>query len=170
LCRKSVHDKRVLDLLWEIITSFETKRGKGIPLGNLTSQLFSNIYLNPLDQFVKRELKVKNYVRYADDFVLLSCDKNYLESSLSAIASFLDHNLNLSLHAWKVLFRKYHQGVDFLGYVQYPNYRVLRTRTKKRMLKRISEDNIWSYLGLLRHGKGRKLKCFLRNLIGAYTL
>lgn len=79
LCAKRVHDNKVMALLKDIIGSFEVSSGRGIPLGNLTSQLFANIYLDRLDQYVKRELCVKNYLRYTDDFVLLSHDHKELD-------------------------------------------------------------------------------------------
>ncbi len=71
LVRKRIKDEQFMRLVEDIVTSYATKPGKGIPLGNLTSQVFSNIYLNPFDQFMKRTLRIKEYVRYADDFVRL---------------------------------------------------------------------------------------------------
>lgn len=147
--------------------------GKGIPLGNLTSQLFANIYLDKLDQYVKRILRVKNYLRYTDDFILLSPDREELERVLPLIRDFLFRDLNLDLHPTKVSFRKWHQGVDFLGYVHFPYHRVLRTKTKKRMIRKlrnrkeafeagdIDEDElrqtVASYLGVLSHSRNRGL-------------
>ena len=118
--------------------SFHNERGT--PLGNLTSQLFSNIYLNPLDQFVKRELKEKYYLRYADDFVVLSCDKSHLEDLIVKLRSYLIDILDLELHPDKIILCKWSQGIDFLGYVTFPYYTVLRTKTKKRMLRKIRQN------------------------------
>ena len=173
LCAKRIHDDRVMALLRNILASFEANPKKSIPLGNLTSQLFANIYLDRLDQYVKRELRVKNYLRYTDDFLLLSRDRKELEDILPLIRDFLLRDLDLDLHPTKVSFRKWHQGVDFLGYVHFPHHRVLRTKTKKRMIRKlrfrkedfeagdIDEDGlrqtVASYLGVLSHSRNRGL-------------
>jgi len=146
-------------LLKEIIKSFKPN---GLPLGNLTSQLFSNIYLNKFDQFVKHKLKIKYYIRYADDFVFFSEDKKYLESLVPIVRDFLQTDLNLTLHPDKVFIKTLSSGMDFLGWVNFFNHRVLRNKTKMRMLKRIknnpSVETLNSYLGLLKHGNAGKIK------------
>lgn len=88
---KKVKDENILWLINEILTSFRTEKdkGTGIPLGNLTSQIFANIYLNELDQFIKHDLKIKYYVRYADDFIILNTEKLQLKPNLIAIGNFL---------------------------------------------------------------------------------
>jgi len=135
---------------------------KGLPLGNLTSQLLVNIYMNEFDQFVKRKLKVKYYIRYADDFVILSEDKNELENLLPKISNFLSERLKLSLHPDKVFIKTIASGVDFLGWVHFPRHRVLRTSTKRRMLKQMKEnlrkEVRQSYLGMLKYGNTQKLR------------
>jgi len=146
----------------------------GLPIGNVTSQIFANIYLNELDQFIKHKLKVKHYFRYADDFVLFNSDQNLLYRQLEEISMFLTNELLLILHPDKVSIRKYNQGIDFLGYVILPHHIVLLTKTKKRMFKKIDEKRLlWqageiteesfdqslqSYLGLLKHGNCFGLK------------
>ena len=130
----------------------------GIPIGNLTSQLFANIYLNELDQFVKHKLKVKHYLRYTDDFMILHQNKNYLKELLPEIAEFLREKLKLNLHPNKVFIRKLSQGIDFLGYVVLPYHKILRTKTKKRIFKKVSDKNLQSYLGVLKHCDGYKLR------------
>lgn len=158
LIKKKVKDEEALDLVNEIIQSFSCGDGKGVPIGNLTSQLFANVYLDELDQFVKHVLKVKYYLRYCDDFVILSDNIAYLESICRVIERFLQEELKLSFHEDKVTIRKLNQGIDFLGYVVLPYHTVLRTKTKKRMLKRVNEINSSSYLGLLKHCNGYKLE------------
>jgi retron-type reverse transcriptase len=157
-----IPDRNILWLLGEVIGSFHsTAHGKGLPLGNLTSQLLVNIYMNEFDQFVKHELKVRYYIRYADDFVLLSRDKEYLSRTLRYIVVFLQEELQLELHPKKVSVRTLASGIDFLGWVHFPDHRVLRTTTKWRMLKRLpnlSGASRQSYLGLLRHGNTKKLQ------------
>ncbi|MEK7576901.1 MAG: reverse transcriptase/maturase family protein [Patescibacteria group bacterium] len=164
ILRKDIEDSDILWLLEGVIRSFSGMRSNvGLPLGNLTSQLLVNIYMNEFDQFMKHTLKVKYYIRYADDFVVFSRDKNYLETLIPIIKGFLYNNLKLELHPQKVSIKSLTSGVDFLGWVHFPDHRVLRTVTKKRMFRRIEESDskeemVASYLGMLSHGNGRKLQ------------
>ena len=153
--KREIENSDILSLIEEVVFSFQKE--KGIPLGNLTSQYFANIYLNELDQFVKRKLRIKYYIRYTDDFLILNSDKNYLLELIKPINNFLKGRLKLNLHPDKIIVRKYNQGIDFLGYVTLPYYRVLRTKTKKRMFRKIDSKNIQSYLGILKHCDGHKL-------------
>jgi|SRR3989344_98239 len=158
-----IEDKDVNWLLNQIIKSFHsTKLGEGLPLGNLTSQLLVNIYMNEFDQYIKHILKVKHYIRYADDFVILSRDRTYLENLLTVTGVFLKDKLRLTIHPGKVFVKTLSSGVDFLGWVHFPNCRVLRTVTKRRMLKNLSmnpsKESIASYLGLLKHGNTHKIR------------
>ena len=166
-----ISDEDIIWLLKDVIDSFYTKdkHGKGLPLGNLTSQLFVNIYMNEFDQFVKHNLKVKYYLRYADDFVFMHENRKYLESIIPKVEKFLETKLKLQMHPDKVYIKTLASGVDFLGWVHFLNHRVLRTTTKKRMIKRIKESlkdaTIQSYLGLLGHGNAKKLQSeVLKNL------
>ncbi len=161
--QQHIQDADILWLLYEVINSFHGKRtGVGLPLGNLTSQLFVNIYMNEFDGFVKHELKEKYYVRYADDFVFFSQERDCLERQIPNISSFLMSELRLTLHPDKLYIKTLASGVDFLGWVHFPDHRVLRTATRRRMMKRIeegpSEESFSSYLGLLTHGNTYKLK------------
>jgi retron-type reverse transcriptase len=168
-----IPDKNVLWLLKKVIESFKTqplpnpplRRGgssTGLPLGNLTSQLFCNVYMNEFDQFVKHKLKAKHYIRYADDFIFLSDNKDYLVGLVSKISIFLDERLKLSLHPDKVFIKTLASGADFLGWVNFPSHRVLRNVTKRRMFKSIrmrpKNETLQSYLGLIRHGNTFGLK------------
>jgi len=160
---QSIPDKDILWLLREIIESFSSfQQGIGLPLGNLTSQLFVNIYLNEFDQFVKHQLKAKHYIRYADDFVILSDSQYCLEQQIPTIRQFLEEKLKLILHPQKLFIKNLSSGMDFLGWVNFYDYRVLRTTTQKRMFKRIGANpvnaTINSYLGFLSHGNCFKLK------------
>ncbi len=168
ILRKHTQDEETLWLLGQVVRSFNSsKEGKGLPLGNLTSQLLANVYLNELDQFVKHKLKAKYYIRYADDFVFLSHDKRWLESILPKISVFLKDELRLTLHPNKVSITTFASGIDFLGWVHFPGHRVLRTATKRRMLKRtrgLEQDSptVQSYVGMLKHGDGKKLAKMLK--------
>ena len=163
ILKKHIHDVDTLNLLNHIIESFHTEQHKGLPLGNLTSQLLVNIYMNEFDQWVKHTLKAKNYIRYADDFVFLHTDKSILEEYLKDIHTFLDESLKLTLHPKKVSIATLASGVDFLGWVHFPKHRTLRTVTKRRMFRKLkqkeyAEESVQSYLGMLKHGNGHKLK------------
>ena len=157
LLNKRITDVDTLGLLSTIIRSFETKPGKGLPLGNLTSQLLVNIYMDMFDQWIKRDMKVMHYIRYADDFVILHQDRKYLLKIVRYIVLFLRRELSLELHPDKVSITTFASGVDFLGWVHFPHERVLRTSTKRRVLRGLNntESNpavVQSYQGLLAHG------------------
>ena len=164
-CR--IADKRLIDLLENIIASFAASFGKGIPLGNLTSQLFANIYMSEFDQFIKHDLRTKYYIRYADDFVLLSHDRNELIHCLPKVAAFLFGQLNLNLHPDKVSTRTLASGVDYLGWIHFSYHHVLRTKVKKRMLNSVrrnpTNEALQSYLGLIQHGDAYTLSNRLLN-------
>lgn len=166
LCRW-IPERRLRSLLYNIIFSFQTSLGKGIPLGNLTSQLFSNIYLNELDQYIKHKLRYPYYIRYADDFVILDPSRERLYALVPQIRRFIDKKLCLRMHADKIEVRTVASGTDFLGWVHFSHHRVLRTATKHRMLLRIRrhpiEASLQSYLGMLSHGNAQKLSELVRN-------
>lgn len=162
ILRQRISDERTVSLLQNIIESFHsTALGTGLPLGNLTSQLLVNVYMNEFDQFAKHQLKATCYIRYSDDFVILSENKAWLESLLPRIRDFLSENLKLELHPDKVSIHTLASSVDFLGWVHFPDHRVLRTSTKRRMLRSVcgnpSEGTVASYRGMLGWGNARKL-------------
>ncbi len=161
LLQERVLGRNIFDLLKEVIASFPA----GIPLGNLTSQVFANIYLNELDQFVKNQLKVKYYLRYADDFVLLSSDKARLTDFAKQIKEFLQKNLKMELHPKKVIYRKLDWGIDFLGYVVLPHHVLPRTKTKRRAFRKATEKSLPSYLGYLSHANSYRLQERLRSQV-----
>ena len=173
-CLFQVLEKRILDpeLLWllkEVVISFATAPGKGLPLGNLTSQLLVNIYMNEFDQFVKHTLRCKYYLRYADDFVFFSSDRQALAEIVRLIVLFLRATLKLELHPNKVSIETVSSGVDFLGWVHFPYHRTLRTVTKRRMFRSMRQvpvdpASVKSYLGLLGHGDSYKLRVNLESL------
>lgn len=164
ILREYVPDEDVMWLFAEILESFHSeKKGKGLPLGNLTSQLLVNIYMNKLDQFAKHSLKAKYYVRYADDFVFVSHDRKWLENILPRVSRFLWDELRLTLHPDKVSIKTIASGIDFLGWVHFPDHRVLRTSTKRRAFQGIrkkegDEATVQSYLGLMKHGNAYRVR------------
>jgi len=162
--RRHVSDADTIWLIGRIIESFQsTAPDKGLPLGNLTSQLLVNVYMNECDQYIKHELRLKCYIRYADDFVIMHHNKSVLMDILPKVQNFLGEQLKLSLHPDKVFLKTAASGIDFLGWVHFPDHRVLRTTTKKRMFKNIKTkegkaETVQSYLGLISHGNGWKLR------------
>lgn len=157
LIQNKICDSETIRLLQIILSSHESSAGKGIPLGNVTSQLFANIYLHELDWFIKQKLGIKYYLRYCDDFVIVSTDKIYLQSLIEPIRQFLKSKLKLELHPNKVSIRSWDQGIDFLGYVSRPYTISVRNKTKRRMMKKVNESNISSYLGICSHANGYRL-------------
>ncbi len=175
LLKSKISDSDILWLLSEIIDSFQSEQGvgKGIPLGNLTSQVFANIYMNELDQFVKHQLKVKYYLRYADDFIILATKRQELEQYLPQLENFLQTDLKLKLHPNKIIFRKLEWGIDFLGYIILPHYLLPRTKTKRRVFKKLKaqinsvnfDQALQSYLGYFSHANSYKITQDLKNQI-----
>lgn len=131
---RKIKDEKVLWLTRQII--YSKKDEKGIPIGNYTSQIYANIYLNEVDQYIKHKLKVKYYYRYMDDSVILLKDKNELKVILEKIKTFLKEELDLELNSKTNIFKN-KQGVNFCGY-KINEYRIkIRTKGKKKLKKKI---------------------------------
>ncbi len=161
ILKEHISDQNIMWLLENVIHSFSAAPGRGLPLGNLTSQLLVNIYMNEFDQFAKHALKSKYYIRYADDFVILSHDKTRLEGLLPRIDNFLTERLALTLHPNKISIETVASGIDFLGWVHFSDHRVLRTVTKRRMIRKLqnefTKESLASYVGLLGYGNAKKI-------------
>lgn len=108
-----------------------------MPLGNLTSQFFANVYLHELDYFVKHVLKAKYYIRYVDDFVLMHRSKKQLEKWMESINLFLREKLKLTLHPNKSRIIPLSQGIDFVGFRNFYHYLLLRKRNIRGMERKI---------------------------------
>jgi len=182
---KQVTDPDARWLINEVVSSFrseftiDSKEPKGLPIGNLTSQLFANVYLNELDQFMKHRLKEHHYIRYADDFVILHTQRDHCFDIIKPINKFLKEVLKLELHPNKITIRKFSQGVDFLGYVCFPHFVIPRVKTKDRIFNKIHQNillykrkqltekslnqSIYSYLGILSHSNSFELQQELEN-------
>jgi len=128
-------NKKGLEALPPHKTLFKIPKNRGLPIGNLTSQFFANVYMNSFDHFVKRELKVKRYVRYVDDFVLLGSSKQRLDEAYMEIEKYLKKELHLSLREDSKL-RKNVEGLDFLGYIIRPHYTLVRQRVVNNFKKK----------------------------------
>ena len=169
--RRTIKDRHVLAVLDRIVDSYNEDTGKGVPIGALPSQTFANVYLNPLDHFIKETLHVKRYVRFMDDFVIVAESKDELHAYLRDIQWFIEAKLHLRLHPKSKIYPA-HRGVDFGG------YRIFRTRLlpRKRNLKAASirfrmlayhfhrweinlsdvRPRVASFLGYVRHCKARR--------------
>ncbi|OGB75078.1 hypothetical protein A2810_00970 [candidate division Kazan bacterium RIFCSPHIGHO2_01_FULL_49_10] len=198
LLRERIADERLLGLLEDIIFSFSAwipgqarndeggsrhgeREGRydrgdiGMPLGNLTSQLFANIYLDPLDKFVKHHLGVQHHLRYADDFIFLADNPDELMGYFVEVNQFLKAKLKLNLHPDKISLRKLVWGIDYVGYVALPHYNLPRRKTVNRILRQIAklmESNnedvlakaLPSYLGHLSHVRAYRVSRGLRDV------
>jgi len=149
----------------------------GLPIGNLTSQLFGNIYLNDFDHWVKRDLEIQYYSRYVDDIILIHNSKSYLLTCIQKIKIYLDKNFNLTLHPDKIYLQHYGKGVKYLGTVIKPHRIYIAKRTKGNFYSAIKDLNgivkdhkpvklekqiflsrMNSYLGILKHYRTYKLR------------
>ncbi len=187
LLGERIADEKALALLKQVIDSFSIQNSisrtvgrpsnsptkAGLPLGNLTSQLLVNVYMNEFDQWVKHKLQSRQYVRYADDFIFLSRDRQKLVEMIVLIADFLSQRLRLQLHPTKLFLNTVSSGMDFLGWVHFSRHTVLREAAKRRMIKTIMANPkvavFDSYQGLLSHGNAYQLSQDMQNLRGLFA-
>ena len=151
-------------------TLFKQVKNKGLPIGNLTSQFFANVYLNELDQFVKHTLKCRYYMRYTDDALILYRDKSRLEKWVAQIAVFLKNKLGLELNAKKTIIRPVSDGIDYLGYIVRPFYILVRRRVVNNLKQKIyngtiNRESYVSYMGHFKHANAYRLKRRIRTMI-----
>ncbi|MBI4147982.1 hypothetical protein HY490_01700 [Candidatus Woesearchaeota archaeon] len=138
ILRKHIRDEQVLWLVKRILENYNSGiPGKGMPLGNWTSQFFANVYLNELDQFVKHELKAKYYIRYVDDFVILHGSKRVLREYEQRIGEFLKM-LKIELHPTKSKIVSLGHGVSFLGFRAFYHYKLVRKRNFRKIKGRLA--------------------------------
>ena len=135
IIRKKIQCEKTINLIELILNNFE--KSKGMPLGNLTSQFFANVYLNELDQFVKHELGTKYYIRYVDDFLLLHSSKEELQKWKDEIEIFLREKLKLKLHPDKSKIAHLSRGVDFVGFRNFYHFKLLRKRSIRNMERKV---------------------------------
>mgnify|MGYP003571274868 FL=1 len=167
-------DKDFLDLMDDIIFSFPG--GYNCPIGNYTSQWSGNFYLTPLDHFCKHELKIRDYIRYCDDFLLFSDDKAFLHDCRRKVEDFIGKNLELTYSKSDVFSVK--QGIDFVGYRHFDNYILVRKSTANKQKRKMLElpsmyenglitadqmrSTIDSISGWLKHANAYNLKQSMR--------
>ncbi|MCI8527523.1 MAG: RNA-directed DNA polymerase, partial [Oscillospiraceae bacterium] len=194
---KMIDDPPLLDLMAKIIDCEDTKFGLplgadigdvafdrmlddvGLPIGNLTSQMFANLYLNELDQFCKHKLRLHFYIRYMDDIIILHDDKKYLEKVKQDIAVFLGKKLNLQLNK-KTCIRPTSMGIEFVGFRVWATHRKLRKKTAKKLKRRLQymfhaykigeidkdtlDRSVASYRGILKHFESYGLRKSLNEM------
>lgn len=184
ILQRKIQDEKMLDLLENIINCEETAFGLpvgfdpdaigpddwlfdvGMPIGNLTSQMFANLYLNELDQYAKHTLRISYYIRYMDDIIILHPDKKYLAYLKDEIETFLNERLLLSLNK-KTAIRPCSMGIDFVGFRIWSTHRKLKKKTAKKIVARVKfmssalkggeisretfDRSVASYKGILKH-------------------
>jgi len=194
ILQEKITDPEILKLITTIVTNHKVYKNngqlknlpehvvnlqdrKGIPIGNLTSQLFANVYLNELDQYVKHILKEKWYARYMDDFLIIHPDKEHLIKVRNTLGQFLEDNLKLTLHPEKVFIQNVSFGVSFVGYRIFYDHILIRGKTLRRFQKRmekrkrmVREDRFTkeklqltcnSFVGHIQHANAYHLQSFL---------
>jgi len=170
LLRKKIKDERLIQLLVMIIKS--QKLPKGMPIGNLTSQLFAGIYLSKLDHFIKRRLRAKYYLRYMDDFLVLAPEKRALHQWREEIRKFLKDELDLNLKKSTGQVFPTYLGVDFIGFVTFSTHRLVRKTSLRRFWTKakkgnLSTDSINSYGAHFGWADSFRLK---KQLAGIYNI
>lgn len=166
---------------------FHSQPNCGLPIGNLTSQVFANFYMNTFDHHIKHDLKIRYYGRYVDDFVIVHEDKEYLKRLIPKLAEFLQSELQATIHPKKIYLQHFSKGVKFLGTVILPNRIYIANRTKGNFYNAIEKQNqiardnkptkeeqqafqssMNSYLGIMKHYKTYKLRkgMLFKNLCG----
>lgn len=160
LIREKVPCDRTFKIIKDVVFSFQLlpQNKNGVPLGNITSQIFANIYLNILDQYVKKELKCRFYVRYNDDFVIISDSEVELKEIRDKITIFMKERLLLEIPREKTSIRKAEWGIDFLGFTILPKAILLRNKTKSKIYSNISIKNRDSYFSILKHCNSYNLR------------
>lgn len=155
IMKRKIKDDKLLSFTRKLIYE---NNDCGLPIGNYTSQFFGNIYLNELDYYIKKELKIKYYVRYLDDFILFASSKDEAKRLFHLIELFLKEKLHLSLNP-KSNYGISKRGILFLGYKIYPNYLLIQRKMMKRIKKRmpLNFKSIASYKGLLSHSASRNI-------------
>lgn len=158
-----IKDSITLNLLQEVIASYTTvsDRKVGMPIGNLTSQIFANIYLNELDRFVKHQLKPHTYVRYGDDFIVIQPNLEKLKLFRIQTTNFLNNDLKLQVNPKSDKIIKTRQGLKLLGIKCWSSGRTLNNRNLSRIKQKLASNNVSSYSGLIKkHGNKKQIKHF----------
>jgi hypothetical protein len=159
MVKKKIKDSSVL---WLIKLIIDSTPSPGIPIGNLASQIFANLYLSGLDHYLKETIKCEHYIRYMDDLIVFGDDKDKLSEIRDVIRKYLK-SLKLELHSKKSQIYLSANGVDFLGYKVYPTHRLVAKRNIIRERKQLK-----AYLKLIKSGSmaWSKLMCSMQSWFG----
>ena len=155
-----VSDEKAMDLFKKVICSYSIFSKKGIPIGNLTSQIFANIYLNEFDRFIKIYIKPKAYLRYGDDFIIVSNNLTDLKDVRNQSIKFLSEILHLQMNKKNDVVVKAKRGLKFLGAEIFPEGMRLNKKNWQKVNSRLSHRNVSSYRGLVKKYDKKKLKYF----------
>lgn len=136
---KHIKDENILNLIYKITDSSEIMGEVGLPLGNSLSQLSANVYMNEVDQYIKRNLSVKYYVRYMDDMVLILRNKQEAKEVLALVKDFLKERLHLTVNEKKTVYYPLKNGIKSVGFKSFGNYRLLLQKDKKKLRQKIKE-------------------------------
>ena len=134
-------DRKLYNLIPPRKSLFKIPPGQGLPIGNLTSQFFANVYLNELDQFVKHELKIKYYLRYVDDLLIIHENPEQLKLWRKLVAQFLNDRLKLQLHPNKTVLQSIYKGVNFVGFVIKPHHTLIRRKIVGNLKRKLWQFN-----------------------------
>lgn len=156
-----IKDKRLLEVIFKFV--WYVTEGVGVPIGNLLSQLFALIYMSPLDHFIKRDLKVKRYCRYVDDFILFGLTKEQAYTYKEKVKEYLRTKLELRLSKWRVA--RTEQGVNFVGYRTWASRRFVRKHSLYKIKRRARARNIEAVTSLLAHARHTSSYTYMQQLI-----
>jgi hypothetical protein len=155
-----VSDEKAMSLFKKVICSYSIFSKKGIPIGNLTSQIFANIYLNEFDRFIKIYIKPKAYLRYGDDFIIVLDNLTCLKDVRNQSIKFLSEILHLQMNKKNDIVVKAKRGLKFLGAEIFPEGMRLNKKNWYKINSRLSHRNVSSYRGLVKKYDKKNLKYF----------
>jgi len=162
ILKLKINQETDLNILKEIISSYSSSRwgAIGLPIGNLTSQIFSNIYLNEFDRFIKHTIKPLAYLRYGDDFIIFSKNSQVLTNIRQKSIIFLEKKLNLKINDKNDVMIRVDKGIRFLGVIIYPYRLKLNKRNQQRVFRQLNLNNYQSYYGLIKQFQPKTIKEF----------
>ncbi len=161
LFEKKIKDKAMINIM--SLFANDNSSDVGIPIGNLLSQLYSLIYLNELDHFVKRELKAKSYVRYVDDFVLIGLTLDEANDAKEKCEKFVQDKLNLELSHWHI--QKIRRGINFVGYRTWKKVKFVRKHSLYKFKRAVLKRKVDSIISLIGHAKGTRSLHYFKNIL-----
>ncbi len=160
LFEKKIKDKRFVELMM-LFTDMGTP--KGIPIGNLLSQIYALVYMNPVDHFIKRELKAKSYVRYVDDMVIIGVSREGAVRVKDKVEAFVKRELGLEYSHWMI--SKIKRGINFVGYRTWKSVKFVRKHSMYKFRKACKKSKIESITSLIGHAKGTATLPYFKKLL-----